>query len=402
MKILLKIIAPILVISISIAVALYMVSSRPPVETRILEDTLPVVRSLIVNPEIVQLRVHTQGTVAPRTQTSLSSEIPGKIIYVAPFFNKGGFFEKGDVFLRLDPGDYELALVRAKAVVAQARLRIQQEETESKLALLEWEALVGEGSPSSLLRREPQLAEAKAFLESSEAELKQAQRNLERTIIKAPFAGRVRQKSVDIGQFVGAGTPLAVIYSVDFAEIRLPLPDDELAFLDLPLSYGGSSLKVSQSPVTIRARFGRADFSWSGKIVRTEAEIDPRTRVVYAVAQVKDPYARGQNPNRPPLTVGLFVNVELHGRTVENIFRMPRSALRDDEKVAVIDVENRIRLRTVNILKVEGESVLIKEGLKEGERISLSNVENLTEGMTVEVYVESEPSIDKKEMQGAL
>jgi RND family efflux transporter MFP subunit len=402
MKILLKIIAPILVISISIAVALYMVSSRPPVETRILEDTLPVVRSLIVNPEIVQLRVHTQGTVAPRTQISLSSEIPGKIIYVAPFFNKGGFFEKGDVFLRLDPGDYELALVRAKAVVAQARLRIQQEETESKLALLEWEALVGEGSPSSLLRREPQLAEAKAFLESSEAELKQAQRNLERTIIKAPFAGRVRQKSVDIGQFVGAGTPLAVIYSVDFAEIRLPLPDDELAFLDLPLSYGGSSLKVSQSPVTIRARFGGADFSWSGKIVRTEAEIDPRTRVVYAVAQVKDPYARGQNPNRPPLTVGLFVNVELHGRTVENIFRMPRSALRDDEKVAVIDVENRIRLRTVNILKVEGESVLIKEGLKEGEKISLSNVENLTEGMTVEVYVESEPSIDKKEMQGAL
>ena len=177
MKILLKIISPVLVVSVAISAALYMVSSRPPVETRILQETLPVVRSLVVNPETVQLRVYTQGTVAPRTQTALASEIPGKIIYVAPSFNKGGFFEKDDIFLRLDPGDYELALVRAKAVVAQAELRIQQEETESNLALLEWKAL-GEGAPSSLLRREPQLAEARAFLESSEAELKQAQREV--------------------------------------------------------------------------------------------------------------------------------------------------------------------------------------------------------------------------------
>jgi len=389
MKILLKIISPVLVVSVAISAALYMVSSRPPVETRILKETLPVVRSLVVNPETVQLRVYTQGTVAPRTQTALASEIPGKIIYVAPSFNKGGFFEKDDIFLRLDPGDYELALVRAKAVVAQAKLRIQQEETESNLALLEWKAL-GEGAPSSLLRREPQLAEARAFLESSEAELKQAQRNLERTVIKAPFAGRIRQKSVDIGQFVGAGTPLAVIYSVDFAEIRLPLPDDELAFLELPLSYRGSSRKIRQSPVTIRARFGRADFSWSGKIVRTEAEIDPRTRVIYAVAQVKDPYARGLNPNRPPLAVGLFVNAELHGRTVEGVFRIPRSALRDDEKVAIIDAENRIRLRTVNVLKVDGESLLIEEGLEKGEKISLSSVGDLTEGMAVDVYQETQ------------
>ena len=142
--------------------------------------------------------------------------------------------------------------------------------------------------------------------------------------------------------------------------------------------------------MTIRARFGRADFSWSGKIVRTEAEIDPRTRVIYAVAQVKDPYARGLNPNRPPLAVGLFVNAELHGRTVEGVFRIPRSALRDDEKVAIIDAENRIRLRTVNVLKVDGESLLIEEGLEKGEKISLSSVGDLTEGMAVDVYQETQ------------
>ena len=393
MKTILKILLPIAVVVASLGMARYMISLRPPVETRTLPQIVPVVRVVTAQPETVRLRVHTQGTVVPRTETSLSSEIAAKVIWVAPSFSSGGFFEKDDVLVRLDPGDYRLAVIQSRAAVAQAQLRLEQEKAESEVTLREWKSL-GEGEPSPLLRREPQLAEAGASIQSARAVLAQSERNLERTEVRAPFAGRVRQKNVDVGRFVAVGTPLATIYSVDVAEIRLPLPDEELAFVDLPLNYRNTTRPRPRPRVTLRALFGGAEFSWSGHIVRTEAEIDPQTRMVYAVAQVEDPYGLGSNPNRPPLAVGLFVDAEIHGRTVTNVFRLPRAALTDDQQVAVIDDDSRIRFRSVEVLRFEGETVLLEKGLVGGERISLTSSTNVIEGMAVRIYDGRDTPID--------
>ena len=387
MKFFLKILLPLLVIGVGALAARHMILSRPAVKTREMEVTLPAVRVFEVQPESIQLSVKGQGTVVPRTESVLAPEIAGRITYVSPSLVSGGFFEEADLLVRLDPTDYELSAVQALSAVAQARLKLQREKAEAEIALSEWKNL-GEGEATPLLRREPQLAEAEAALKSAWAASQQARRNLERTNIRAPFAGRVRSKQVDLGQFVAAGTPLATIYSVDYAEIRLPLPDEELAFVDLPLGYRDDNQEFPRPRVLIRARFAGSEHTWSGHIVRTEGEIDPRTRVVHAIAQVENPYGRGRDLGRPPLAVGMFVEAEIMGRRVDDIFRLPRGALRGKDLVLIVDEQSRLRFRKVELLRNGRKTVLITKGLEAGERIAVVSLESVVDGMKVRVLEE--------------
>ncbi len=389
MKLLLKILLPLLVIGAGVLVARQMILSRPPVKTRVAEPIVPAIRTVEVQPESLQLSVKAQGTVVPRTQSVLAPEIAGRIIYVSPSLVSGGFFEEADLLVRLNSTDYELSTVQALSAVAQARLRLHREKAEAEIALNEWKSL-GDGEASSLLRREPQLAEAEASLEAARAASEQARRNLERTEIRAPFAGRVRNKQVDLGQFVVAGTPLATIYSVDYAEIRLPLPDEELAFVNLPLGYRDDQPHMTRPRVVIRGRFAGSEHTWTGDIVRTEGEIDPRTRVVHAIAQVENPYGRGRDPGRPPLAVGMFVEAEIMGRRVNDVFRVPRGALRARDLVLVVDEQSRLRFRTVEVFRSGEETVLISGGLEAGERVAVVSLESVVDGMLVRVLEDEE------------
>ena len=389
MKLALKIILPVLVVVAGALAARKMILSRPPVEVRDPEVMIPVIRTIQVYPESVRLSVRAYGTVVPRTQSVLAPEIAGRIIYVSPSLRSGGFFEAGERLVQLESTDYELAEVQARSAVSQAQLRLEQEQAEAAIALREWKSL-GEGEASSLLRREPQLALAQAALESARAASQQAQRNLGRTEIVAPFAGRVRRKQVDLGQFVTAGTSLATIYSVDSAEIRLPLPDEELAFVNLPLNYRGDHQPWPRPRVVIRARFAGSDHTWTGRIVRTEGEIDPQTRVVHAIAEVENPYGRGKDPTRPPLAVGMFVEAEIMGHLAENIFQVPRAALRGKDRVVVVDEDSRLRFRRVEVLRRSNDTVLISKGLEPGERVSVATLESVVDGMQVRVLEEAE------------
>jgi RND family efflux transporter MFP subunit len=210
-----------------------------------------------------------------------------------------------------------------------------------------------------------------------------AERNLERTQIRAPYPGRLRKKNVDQGQFVAMGNPLATIYAVDYAEVRLPLPDDQLAYVELPLHYRGENKRLKGPQVTLKADFAGQVFEWTGAIVRTEGEIDPGSRMVHAVAQVKNPYGRGDDPNRPPLAVGLYVEAEIEGATAEGVAVLPRSALRGRTQVLVITPEDRLEFRDVDVLRTTREEIYVRGGLKEGERVCLSPLEAVTDGMQV-------------------
>jgi RND family efflux transporter MFP subunit len=309
-------------------------------------------------------------------------EVAGRIIDVSRSFVSGGFFEADDVLLRIDPRDHRQAVVQARARVAQAQLRVAQQQAEADVAAEEW-ADIGEGEATPLTLHLPQLADAQAALEGARAELEKAQRNLDRTEIRAPYVGRVRQKNVDVGQYVSPGTPLATVYAVDFAEVRLPLPDRQLAFLDLPLVYRGDEERGKGPRVILRADFAGKIFQWQGRIVRTEGEIDRRSRMVHAVAQVADPYARGEEEGRPPLAAGMFVEAEILGETVENAAVLPRSVLRSDGRVLVVDDENRLRFREVEVLQTREDQVVIGSGLSNGERVCLSPLAVVTDGMRV-------------------
>lgn len=389
-KLLLKVLLPVATLAVASAWAWKIFNDRPVVETRPPEVPVPVIRAVPAELQTLRLTVRSQGTVAPRTQTTLFPEIAGRVLQVSPSLADGGFFEAGAELLRIDPTDYQLQVVQAEAQIAQAQLSLETEEAQAEVARKEWQSL-GKGEASPLLRRVPQIARARAALSSAQAALAQAERNLEKTRISAPFAGRVLRKNVDIGQYVTPGTPMATIYSVDFAEIRLPLPDEELAYVDLPLSYRGDGSQKRQPVVLLRTEFGQRNHSWTGRIVRTDGTIDPQTRMIHAIAQVADPYGRGPDPDRPPLAVGMFVEAEIQGRSMRDVVALPRAALRGEDQVLVVDPESRLRFRRVNVVRLERERVLIDSGLKEGELVSLATLTTVVDGMKVQVQQDSNP-----------
>ena len=379
----LHVLAPLVVLGAAGLGAYTMILNRPDVQTELPVFEPPGIRVHTVTFQDLELRVTSQGTVSPRTESQLVPEISGRVIWVASSFASGGFFEAGNVLLKIDPYDYEQAIISERARLAEARLRLAREEAEAEVAHREWEEL-GRGDPRALTLHEPQLEDARAAVAAAEASLDRAKRNLDRAELRAPYVGRVRRKNVDIGQFVAVGSPVATIYAVDYAEIRLPLPDEELAYLDLPLSYRGSQNRVGP-PVTLRAQFAGRTHTWQGRIVRTEGEIDPVSRMVHVVAQVKDPYAPGRDLSRPPLAVGMYVEAEIAGRVATEVAVLPRAALSGPSQVLVVDEESRLRFRTVELLRSTTEAIVVRAGLEAGEMVSVSPLEAVTDGMKVRV-----------------
>ena len=379
----LKALLPLIIVTAAGFAALTMIMNRPPVETLTPVIEPPGVRVHEVTLQDAALAVTSQGTVQPRTESQLVPEIAGRVTWVAPSFAEGGFFEAGDVLVKIDPFDYEQALVSARSQLAQARLRLAEEEAEAEVAQREWETL-GRGNPRELALRKPQLEDARASVAAAEASVERATRDLQRADILAPYAGRVRTKNVDIGQYVRVGDNLATVYAVDIAEIRLPLPDDELAYLDLPLSYRGVQ-QQARPDVTLRATFAGETHAWNGRIVRTESEIDSVSRMVHAIAEVEDPYAPGPNPNRPPLAVGMYVEAEIGGRTARDVAVLPRQALRGRDQMLMVTPDDRLAFRTIDVLRTSTESVIVRSGLRAGELVVISPLDTPTDGMRVQL-----------------
>jgi RND family efflux transporter MFP subunit len=382
----LRVIIPLLFIGLGVMGIRYFINSKPAVETEEKTRLIPVVRTLKAEKQNMRLTVSSQGTVGPRSVTNMLPEISGRVLYISPSLVLGGFFEENEVLLRIDPYDYQLAITQAESAIAQARLSLEQEKAEAIVSRQEW-ADLGKGEAASpLVLHQPQIAYAEAALESAKASLEQARRNLKKTEIKAPFTGRVRQKSVDIGQYVSPGASLAQLYSVDVAEVRIPLPDSDLAYVNIPLNYRGEDPGSKQGPdVVVTAEFAGKNYRWKGRIVRTEGEIDPASRMLYAIVQVEDPYARSRDRSKPPLAVGMFVNTEIQGKRVSDVVALPRSAVRDDDTVWIVNSESRLEFRQVNILKSETNRILIDSGLLDGEVICVSPLDAVIEGMQVTV-----------------
>ncbi len=373
-----KVLAPIILVVVGLIGAVALVRSKTPVETArpILAD--PLVRVVKVRTEAIPLTVAAQGTVLPRTEALLAAQVAATVSSVSPHFEVGDFFEKGDVLVRLDGRDYELAVERSAALVAQAELRLVRQQAEARVAADEWSQL-GQGEPDPLVLRQPQLAEARAMLRAAQAEHDIARLALERTLIRAPFPGRVHSRAVDVGQYLVPGQPVATIHAIDYADIRLPIPDRDLAYLDLPMTFGDRD--GNRPRAVVSALFGGRHQSWEGEVVRTEGELDRKSRMLHLVVRVEDPYSR-RRPSSPPLAVGLFVDTEITGNTVTGVL-LPRSALRDDQRILVVDQEERLWSREVDIIRIEKERVIVGKGLEDGESVCISPLDVIVDGMHV-------------------
>ena len=384
MNTLLKILLPLIVLALGGLAAKELVDSRqlPVPEER--PVPVPRVRTLAADLTSYTVHVPSQGSVAPRLESTLVTEVSGRVVHVSPNLVNGGFFEAGEELLRIDPRDFEPALTQARLDVARAQRRLSEEEADAQVAVREWESM-GVGDATPLAKHEPQVAEAKASLAAAEALQERAQRNLARTRVTASFRGRVRKKLVDLGQFVAVGAPLATLYAIDVAEVRLPLPDAELAFLELP--FGASNESRERRPtVQLSAQFAGQERTWSGRIVRTEGEIDPTTRMVVAVAEVNDPYRLNETEQEPgtPLALGMFVHARISGVVLNDVFVLPRTALRDGEQVYVIDDRGRLHFVQAEVIRTERDQVVLRAPLPGGTRFVISPLEIVTEGMRVQ------------------
>ncbi|MDA1076093.1 MAG: efflux RND transporter periplasmic adaptor subunit [Proteobacteria bacterium] len=330
----------------------------------------------------VIFNVKSQGTVMPRTQTTLVAEASGRIIEVSPAFVNGGFFSKGDVLIRIDPREYESAALRAQAAVARATTLMATESARAGYAEDDWERLRESnprtGQASALALRKPQLQEAIAELQSAEAQLIDAQNDLDQTVIRAPYAGLIQEKIADIGQYVNVGSQLARTFAVDYAEIRLPVTQQDLLFLDLQKLRFGEPFNV-----TLSARLGGLPLTWAGKIMRSEGVFDTSSRVLYLVGQVEDPYDLNVTGMQPLLLVGTFVEATIVGRDAGELFLVPRYALQHGNTLWIVNEHNEIYPREVTVVRRDADNVYIGDGLEDGERYCVTPINQPLPGMKV-------------------
>ena len=370
-----KFVIPAIVVIASIFGAVTLLATSPQLEPSSIEPIAATVRIQEISPEPIQLTVHSQGTVVPNTESELIPEVSGRVIWKSPALVNGGYFEAGEPLLRLEDNDYRSTLARARSSLNRAEAEFEHARFEyQRLKSLEERQLASQSQIENQLRA---YRVTEAALQDARAAFNQVSRDLARTEIKAPFTGLVRQESVDIGQFVSRGVSVATIYAGDQAEIRLPIADRQLAFLNLPLGHRGELPAEQQPNVTLTAEYAGRTLSWQGKIVRTESQIDTASRMVHVIARVSN------EEQDVPLNVGLFVNAEIEGLLVQDVVVLPRNALRNGNRVLVVDEENRIHYRDIEPLRLYRDQVLIQSGLQTGERVCISPLQTAIEGMTV-------------------
>ena len=350
------------------AVGLMMVLSqfKPEPPKRENENLDLLVETLTLELSTDSFRISSQGTVRPRTQTVLSAEVSGSIVSISPKFVAGGVFREGESLMRIDPTNYPVAVDKAEALIKQRQIEYDGAEK-----------LLSQG-----YRAESEFASAGAALASAQAELVRAERDLERTFIRLPYEGMVLSKDTDIGQFVNPGTQLGITFATDIAEIRLPLTDQDLAFVELPSmadfkvaeDMGGPTVQLTATQKGKRAE-------WDARIVRSEGVVDERSRVTYAVARIDDPYKlHGEGT---PLPIGTFVAAEITASSVLDLIRIPRTALRGADQVLLVDDENKIEIRTVDVVRSDERFAYVGGGVAAGERIATTAIEAPTNGMSV-------------------
>jgi RND family efflux transporter MFP subunit len=361
------------IMAVAIAAAVLLARMKTEPEKKPVEDLATLVEVMPLETATADFAVASQGTVRPRTETTLSAEVSGGIVSVSPKLVAGGLFAPGDELLRIDPARYEAAVEQAEALLHQRQIEF---DGAQKLQ-------------SKGYRAEAEFASAGAALAIAKASLVTARRDLEHTRIRLPYGGMVRSKDVDIGQFVTVGTKLALVFATDYAEVRLPLTDFDQAFVELPrISQRDSGVGPA---VLLTARYRGRKESWEARITRSEGVVDEQTRVTYAVARIDDPYRlRPEHAGGVPLPIGTFVTAHIDGTSVDNVMRIPREALRGRDELLFVDNDNRLRIRTVDVLRADAEYAWLSGGASPGDRIVLTKMDSPINGMRVRIADDSE------------
>lgn len=384
MQMLLRIIIPIIIITAGVMVGVYVSEKVEPPKAERAERQKLKTEVLELQRTDYQVIIESQGVVKAHHETPLTASVAGTILKVHENFDDGAFFKKGEVLLELDPADFKADVESAQSALARAEAALAQEEARAKQARLNWEDLGYDGEPSDLVLRIPQLKEANANVDAATAALDQAKRDLERTKVKAPFDGRVKDRLVGLGQSIGGSTPLGNLFATDFAEVRLPLTPEQLPFVDLPSLPGDTEVSVTLTDALVDNPEDQSSGCWHAKIIRTEGALDDASRELFAIARIDDPF--GLKSGKPPLRIAQPVRASISGIILEDVVVLPRQALRGVNRVYLVSREQPSIIRTlIEPVWTTDEVLVVKDGLESGQWLSTTRLPYAPDGAPVEV-----------------
>ncbi len=378
---------PFIILVSAIVIAALLVMSKEKPEKKQEEESIFLVETMDFQFENLEFLVYAQGSAQPKNRTVLSAQVSGKIVRLSENFVEGGFFKKGDILVELESDDYQTDLLLAEAELARAQAALEEEIARGRVAEQEWRSVNNTVAPELGLRK-PQLAREQANLQAAEAQLQRAKRNLERTKIRAPYDGLVKSRNVNIGQVITMAGQIGEIFATDVAEVRLPLTDNDIAFI--------GDISARQPAVILQAQVAGETRFWQGTMVRNEAVLDESRRVIFGVVQIADPYNRIQENHQIPLRFGRFVKAEVSGISVDNVVKLPREVGRLDGTVLTVDTDSTLHINEVGVVRSDENYLYISSGLQPNHQVVLSAVPNPYEGMQVKV-VDDEPLIQKTE-----
>jgi len=379
-----------IIIGFTVLMQVIIAANNKPEEKKKPFNTLAVMADYAVIDD-VQLTVSAQGEARPRTEIDLVPEVGGKIVYVSPNFIQGGIIRKGETLIRIEDADYQVAVVQAQANVAQAEQVLIREVAEGEIAQRDLADLGITDRPSALALRQPQKQQAEASLQAAKAQLDSMKLQLTRTEVKAPFAGRVRSKSSDLGQYVTPGSRLGRIFSTDIVEVNLALTDNDLSKVDLPLAYVADSRETAPVVKLSNIIAGKRR-EWTGYLMRTDSTYDTQSRALFAIVEVFDPYGKGASEGGYPLAPGMYVEAEIEGKTFDDVIVIPRDGLRPEDKVFVVDDKGKADIRNVTVLDTNPDRAVILSGIDVGELVVLSPMELSRASMTLKALDVNNPS----------
>ncbi|WP_404340825.1 efflux RND transporter periplasmic adaptor subunit [Pseudoalteromonas mariniglutinosa] len=378
-----KIIIPVFIISVTLIVVM-LIKNNPPQAKRFSAPPKAKINVTVKALELTDypIEIDSFGTVKPRTQSILVAQASGQIIHINEQFREGGFFEQEEVLLQLDDRDHRAEVKAAQANLLNAEQSLLEEQARGRQALTDWQRLGNESEPSMLVLRKPQLAAAQAQVLSAQAQLEKAQLNLERTKIKAPYAGRILSRSVDLGQVVSNNTQLATIYATDSVEIRLPIKNKDLPFINLPEQYRDGVKNQTGSKVYFSSDLIGAQ-QWQGQLVRTEGAIDEGAQQLYVVAQINDPY-QSTEQNRYPVKIGQYVKAEITGKVAANVLVIPNSAIYQGSYVYIVE-QGVLQRKNISLAWQNNQYAIVSKGLEHGQKLVLTSLGQVSSGTAVEV-----------------
>lgn len=387
---LLRALLPLVILAGCVWAGYWFLTHKPEQKTMEIPPVIVSVEGATLKKTTYPVKVPSQGTVRPRTQSTLLPEVAGKIIEVNSSFRPGGFFKKDEVLVKLDAVDYETAVVVAHAAVALAKVTLAEEQAKAEQAKENWKALGRSGEPGELVSRAPQVARAQADLAAAEARVVKARRDVERTIIRAPYDGQVLEQAADVGQYVGQGTTLGKLFATDYVEIRLPLPERESQHLKLPEHFRDVQPTAAPTKVHLRTTYVGKPVIWEGQVVRVESSLDTETRQPTAVAQVMDPYAKRAD-GMPPLKIGQFVEAEIEGEILSDVYLIPRSAVRAGNEIILITPQGTLKRTNVEPLFGNEKHLVVSASAakspKEGEILCLTPIPFPADGAKVNIGI---------------